>query len=814
MSIRKVYTLSDTRYTLRLLAKRPASTFLSILVLAFGLGLSIFTFTTAITFAYKDIPLPEGDSIVRLCTGESGSTCGAFRAYEFSQIRPDISALGSISVASGIIVNIESESLQVDLIATETEWELFSLAGVSAFMGRELREFDQTIESELVIVLGYDSWQSIFSSDPNILDQRIKVNGSFRRIVGVMPENYRFPANSQAWIPHRADRNNLLVNNETYTTVYARLKDGYTLNEASAELDNLYGRVRLQNPLDPEEYGSQNFVQTMSANVSTLPMALVGGRVGIMALAAMNLLSVLVFLLVSINVGTLLLARINEQIKDTAIRTALGGPTLRILIQAMSENVSIVIAGSILAILFAGLFLELLDLFLLSTVAEEIPFWINFQVDSSTLIAVLVFAVLTIVVTCIIPGWRVINGDFNSVLRDGTRGAVGIKAGRLSKNIVTLAVSLITFLLYVGTLACSFAFMYKDAYSIKEPPKLVKTDISLGANQYTSLEATQVLISIGQQLDQTNILRGSISIGFSGRLSIEPAGTESTVENGYFALVQSVLGDLQIVEASLLEGRYFETSETSVSQPVAIVSQSLAEKVWPSASAVGKELEISYNSREFTSHRVIGMVSDTLISGQSIISPQSDAVYIPMSQSSHRDVSIYAKYVGDKNEAYSTFREVIISNGIQYPIEVSDYEDDQEATIIVMNSGITLIILCGLFAFFVALMGIYGLSMNSVIMRTQEIGTKRALGATETRISREFILNGFRQVTFGVSIALIISLPLSLLVFSSASTEYLAITIPMIIGVFAILFASLLVSVYYPVMRILQQEPIEALRHQ
>ena len=810
----KLYTLLDARYTLRLLAKRPASTILSILVLAFGLGLSIFTFTTAITLAYKDIPLPEGGSIVRLCTGTSGDACGAFRAYEFSQIRSDISALDSIAVASGMIGNIESASIQVDLIVTETEWEMFSLAGVNAFMGRELREFDQTTESDPVIVLGYDSWQSIFGSDPDILDQRIKVNGSFRRIVGVMPEDYKFPANSQAWIPLKNQISKPLENSEIYVTVYARLKDGYTRNDASSELENLYKRIRLRYPLDPEEYGSQNFVQTMSANVSTLPMALVGGQVGVLALASMNLLSILVFLLVSINVGTLLLARINEQIKETAIRTALGGPVLRLLIQTMSENLFIVIAGVLLAILFAGLFLDLLNLFLLSTVAEEIPFWAHFEVDSSTLIAVLVFTVLTVFVTCITPGWRVVNGDFNSILRDGTRGAVGIKAGRVSKNIVTTAVSLITLLLYVGALAGSLALMYKDVYSIKAPPNLIKAEISLSANQYTDVEATQVLRSIGRQLDRTNTLDGSISFGSSGRLSIKPAEAVSTVENVSIALVQSVLGDFNVIEASLLEGRYFDTNETSVSQSVAIVSQTLAEKVWPSASPIGRELVILYSSTEVTRHRVIGMVSDTLISGRSILTPQSDAVYLPMSQSLHREVSIYAKYVGGKNEAFSTFREVILSNGVQYPIEVLDYEDEQEASIIAMNSGITLIIICGLFAFFVALMGIYGLSMNAVIMRTQEIGTKRALGATETRISREFILDGIKQIAFGVLMALIVSLPLSLLVFSSASAEYLAITIPMIIGVFLILFASLSVSVYYPVRWILRREPIEALRHQ
>jgi len=814
MSTGKLFTLSDFRYTLRLLARRPASTILSILVLAFGLGLSIFTVTISNTFAYKDIPLPKGDSIVRLCTGESSSACGPFRAYEFSQIRFDVTSLDSIAITVGSIANIESDSLQVDLIATATEWEMFSLAGVNAYMGRELREYDQNTEAEPVIVLGYDTWRNIFNNDPNILDQRIRVNGSFRRIVGVMPKEYKFPANSQAWIPLGTKQSNPLVNDETFVTVFARLKDGYTRKEASAELNSLYKRTRLQNPLEPEDYGLQNFVQTMSANISTLPMSLMGGRLGIMALAAMNLLSALVFLLVSINVGTLLLARINEQIKDIAIRAALGGPEIRLLIQTMSENLFIAITGGLLAILFAGLFLDLLNLFLITTLLEQIPFWLDFQVDASTQMAVLVFIVLTIVVTCIIPGWKVVNGDFNSILRDGTRGSVGIKTGRASKNIVTLAVSLITLLLYVGALSGSFALMYKGAYSVMEPPNLVKTEVSLDTNRYTNNEASQILRSVDQQLAQTSSFDGSIIFGSSGRLTINPVEAIGNDVSRYVALVQGVLGDLEVVEASLLEGRYFDTSETSVSQSVAIVSQTLAEKIWPSVSPIGREIMISYDPVESTRHRVIGMVSDTLISKRTILSPQSDAVYLPLSQSLHKNVSIYAKYVGSKNEAFSTFREVIQSSGIQLPIEVVDYEDDQDSFIVAVNSGLTIIAFCGLFAFFVALMGIYGLSMNAVIMRTQEIGTKRALGATEARISREFILSGCRQVAFGVFIALTISLPLSLLIFSSASAEYLAVAIPTIIGVFSILFGCLLASIYYPVRRILQQEPVEALRHQ
>lgn len=814
MSIRSLITTSDLKYTLRLLVQRPGSTLLSILVLACGLGLSIFTVTTAFTFAYKDIPLSNGEAIIRVCTGEKGNACGPFRAFEFLQIRSDISLLSSIVVGTSSLVHVESEGLQVDLIASETESGMFALSGVSAYLGRELREIDENADAEPVIVLSYDVWTSIFNSDPSIVDRTIRVDNEFRTVVGIMPDLYRFPANSQAWIPLKNSLSNPLENSKAYVTGYARVKKGVDKSEVSQEIDNLYKRMRTLYPLEPEEYGMQNVEQINSASVSTLPMALMGGRTGLIALAAMNMLSVLIFLLVSINVGTLLLARINERIKDIAIRAALGGPTPRLLVQTMSENIAITIAGGGLAILFAGFFLDLLNIFLTSTVKEEIPFWAVFTIDPSTFIAVVIFVFLTILVTCLIPGWRVVNGDFNSILRDGTRGAVGLRAGRASKNIVIAAVSLICLLLYAGALAGSFALLYKDAYSVEEAPNLIATELSLSSDQYTSNETLQLYRAISQELEQTDNILGSIIFGTNGRLGVGVDSSIGEAESGYVALAQSVFGSLKIVNAGLLEGRYFDDSDGVESPHVAIMSYSLTEKIWPNQPAIGKMIYFSDIGGERVNRRIVGVVTDTLISGQSILSPQADAVYIPMAQSLHMDSSLYVKYVGDSAESRSILRDVIYSNGIQNPIQISNYEEDQEAVVSVMNAGISLIMFCGLFAFFVALMGIYGLSSNAVVIRTQEIGTRRAIGATEARISKMFMNNGLKQVACGVLISAVISLPLSFLVFSSASTEFVVVAIPMVLVLGGTLFLSLIVSIYYPIQKILKMEPIEALRHQ
>lgn len=807
-----IFTKSDFNYTLRLLGKRPGSTLLSVLILAFGLGLSIFTITTAYTFSYKNIPLPGGKSVVRLCTGSENSSCGPFRAFEFSEMRSEVATLEDITVSTASQVYVETPSFSGNLLATTAEWGLFPLSGVNAHIGRSLREFDGNIGSEPVVALSYDTWRVISNSDTDIVDKTIRVNGEVRKVVGVMPEGYRFPSNSQVWMPIQESLVSPLQNDQVYVTAYARLKNGVSHESASAELNNLMRRVRSAYPLDVDEYGAQNVEHINSARVSTLPMALLGGRTGLLALTSVNVLSIFIFLLVCINVGTLLLARVNERIKDVSIRTALGAPMHRLLIQTMSENVFISIFGGVLAVLLAGFFLEVLNWFLNSTLSNDIPFWVIFGVDASTILGVVIFIILTIFLTCVVPGYKILNGDFNAVLRDGTRGSLGIKAGKASGYIVVAAISLISLLLYVGALAGSTAILYKNAYSGRDVENLVGAEFSLSPDQFSLAERNQIFESVSQQLKSAGNIENALLFGSAGRHEIRMESTVAEGESGHEALIQGTYGDLQAVGSTLLEGRYLTQQDVAEGPQVAIISQSLAMRIWPGESAVDKRILVNGGGYEQSWRRVVGVVSDTIISGQSILTPQSFAAYLPLSQTQQFDVSVYVKYLGNTNQASSALRDVLSANGAEPPVQVVNFADDIDSAVKAMNSGVTLIIVCGLFALLVALTGIYGLTSNAVILRTQEIGTRRALGATDKRISKAFILVGLKQVLIGILVTTVLCLPITYLFFSSASPEYIAIALPLLFLLISALVASLLIAIYIPIRAILKMEPMEALR--
>ncbi|MCG8413000.1 MAG: hypothetical protein MI746_02175, partial [Pseudomonadales bacterium] len=137
-----LFSKSDFKYTLRLLAKKPGFTLLSVIVLAGSLGLSIFTFTMSYTMAYKPLPLNNGESIVEICAGETINSCLGFKAFEFAEMRQDITSLDNIGVYSSEDVYIERQELVTEVSAVYTEWTMFQLSETNALIGRTLQPFD------------------------------------------------------------------------------------------------------------------------------------------------------------------------------------------------------------------------------------------------------------------------------------------------------------------------------------------------------------------------------------------------------------------------------------------------------------------------------------------------------------------------------------------------------------------------------------------------------------------------------------------------------------------------------------------------
>ena len=191
----------DLRYGFRQLGRSLGFTILTVLVLAGGLSVSIFTFSFLYTAMFKPLPVPQGEEVVRLMTTRDGRPVGLIDAADLAAVRPGITTLAEVGAFtdSQLVIGIDAGTRTMS--ATATEWNIFGVTRTPPFMGRGFTLDDQVVGAEPVIVLTYAAWQAVFGGDPSVLDRVMQVNGAATRVIGIMPAGYAFPVQTDAYVP-------------------------------------------------------------------------------------------------------------------------------------------------------------------------------------------------------------------------------------------------------------------------------------------------------------------------------------------------------------------------------------------------------------------------------------------------------------------------------------------------------------------------------------------------------------------------------------------------------------------------------------
>ena len=817
-----ILSKSDLKYTFRQLAKAPGFTLLSIIVLGCGLGISLFTFSFIYTMAFKPVDLPDGDRIVEICARGALGSCMPFKAFEFAVIRDDIHSLENIGVYNmKYQVWVQSDDVFYEAMVAQTEWNMFRFTDAGVVAGRTLQESDQLADAEPVAVLSHDFWQLAFDGDLAIVGSYIALGGEPTRVVGVMPPGFTFPRWSDIWVPAKADLINPAANGMTLITPFAYLKSGISTAEANQEISNLVFNMRQQFPLvdDDRFTEDQRSINDASAGfVTSLPMKILRNVGDQLFLGGMAILSFILFLLACINIGTLLLARTNERLKDVSIRVALGAPKRRLLCQTMSESIVIAVSGTLLAVLLTGLWLEVLNIFLTFLLGEEgLDFWMVFKVDTFTLVIALLFAVFTVLITSALPSWKLINGNFNSVMQDGTRGALGLRTGRFSRMLVVVAVTLISIVLYVFITFGSVMWSMGNTFRLVDPDGIFSSEIETRNLYANAVERLQFFQSLEDRLQQHPDVSGVLMAGMTGRQTVEVDGVSYLTEQDKpTAPVQIISGDIGILGASLLEGRLLDGRDNQSTAPVAVVSRALAQKLWPGQSPISQSLRIGIpeqrgQSRVFT---VVGMVSDSPIDGDDMFKQEFDMVYLPLGQLDSLDITAIISSQASARTATKILGDTVLSLNTGVEFSILSWVQNRQMISFLILAAIGVFSAIGVFAFLVSIAGVFGLTKNSIVLRTQEIGTRRALGAPDRLISRSFMRHGARQTLMGILIAFFICAPFSYLIASAAGANFILPGLMMSLIGLVIFLIAVLIAIHRPIKSLLRKEPGELLRYQ
>ncbi|MCG8415579.1 MAG: ABC transporter permease, partial [Pseudomonadales bacterium] len=718
-------------------------------------------------------------------------------------------------------VYIERQELVTEVSAVYTEWTMFQLSETNALIGRTLQPFDHREDAEPVALIGFNLWQSFFDGAESVVGSSVSINDVLTRIVGIMPEGYLFPDTAQLWLPISDSILQPLNNDLILVRAFGKLDEAYTRKDANDEINRLMLRTRELYPAETRAdfYDSEilrRINQVDSGHVTTFQMRNMGGVPGLIALGAINLLSLLVFLLACINVGALLLSRVNERLRDVSIRVALGAPRRRLLLQTMSESMAISVLGGIIAVLLAGIGLELLNFFI-SSLVEQAQFWFVFAIDSSTLLAVVVFVVCTPLITSALPCWRIINGDFNAAMSDGTRGAQGLRSSKFSKLLVIVAITLVTLLLYVGSVVGAGAYRFKQALSVTDGEDQILSSLQLSSTRYSDEEQIGFYRSLLNSLEQSPDVSTPLLTVLRGRVNVDALTYGTSAQS---VVSTEVLGSLAAYGHQLLEGRPINAGDVVTGAQVAVISSSLANRLWPDRSAIGQELRISEDTQVDTpSLQIVGVVSDSnlteIMSRQLFLNSITEAIYTPLKPSDMDEVIIQVAHRGDEDRTASELHRAIQNLDSTLIYDVGAWESRITAGNRAINSLIGVIIGCGLFSFLVAIAGIYGLTKNFIDLQVQEIGTRRALGAADTKLQRTFVFEGGKQALIGFVAALIITSPITFFLFIGTELTVVDTNGALVIAAVAcILLGTVLSAIVHPIREILKLEPIEALRHQ
>lgn len=806
---------SDINYAFRLLSKSPGFTVLTTLVMACGIGLSVYLFSFMNSMLYKEFPFEDGDSLMRISNTVNGEISSSMALHDIEEIREQLEGVSEFTRYRRMTVNVNGRDGARQFVAYNVEPSFHQLTRIVPAMGRDFVISDMSKGALDVAMINHDIWQNQFAGRADVLGQNIRIDGKEHEIIGVMPQGYYFPDYADLWLPLRDDAKLLPRGEGQRATVAYHLNDGFYEEDIDKQLQQIMARIE-------EQYPKSN--TSVGAKTHTIQMSM--GEGGQPVIYALHVAAILILILASINVGNLLLTRALERGKETAIRVALGAPRYRLVSQMLWESIIICTTGAFIGLLVLGWGLEVTAGVVGRFFLDGSPFWWSFGIDSYTLKLFFGFLFFTVIVTGLLPAWKNSGGDFNAVLRDGTRGALGKKAGRLNKLLVVSEIFLSITILILAAVFMLAAWKSANGVYGGDTEGMLRARIEMTAQKYQTPEQKAAFINRLQTELEQSALTGDVVIAsalpsdFSEQIGLEIRQMEYVQDNNNsLPKVNNVIHSVNTLEAlniKLKAGRYLNTSDQGANKTSVVVTDSLATRFFPDGNAIGQQIRFA-STKDTASPwlTIVGVVGHVAHSDQiNDVNATMPSVYRPFSQEPRHYAIVAFRMKADRLQSIKEFRNILQKmDPDMAPYGLETYKEFVERRNGPMSFISNVFLMFGLAALVLAASGIYGVMSNTISQRIQEIGVKRALGASEGLIMKEFLKSGLWQLLMGAVPGLLIGGGIGFAMAGAIGGSQTDIVV-IAVSITSILSLVVLLATLIPTRQALECEPATALHYE
>ncbi|MCI0336773.1 MAG: ABC transporter permease [Acidobacteria bacterium] len=804
----------DIRYGLRMLMKRPGFTLIAVITLALGIGANTAIFSVIYAVMLRPLPYWESERLVMIWeTDNPGREPGSVAPANFLDWRAQSRTLEDMAASRHWGFNLTGRDRPEQLNGAVVSTNLFPVLGVKPILGRAFRPEEGQPGSSRVVILSEGLWQRRFGADPNIIGQELTLNAERFTVVGVMPEEVRYPEETQLWVaprrlvpdfPLNPTADATQIRGHQYMRVIGRLQPGATLKEAQAEMDTIARRLAQQYAASNADAGVL-LVPLRDQLFGNLPQSLriLFGAVGF------------VLLIACANVANLLLARAAVRQKEMAIRAALGAGRIRLARQFLSESVLLALLGGC-----AGLLLALWGIGPLAALGPQSLRAINdLGVDGRILAFTLLVSVMTGIFFGLIPALQASKPDLNESLKETGRTAVGgLRRNRIHSLLVVSEIALSLVLLIGASLLIKSFWRLQQVNPGFNPERALTMNLSLPASSYP--DKYQQASFFARVLQRIGALPAVESVGGISRLPLRGGNSSRsfTIE-GRPPAARNPVADFRVITPGyframgipLMKGRVFNEKDNQHSPGVAIVSEAMARRYWPNEDVIGKRLTISLSDGDLPCE-VIGLVGNVRHSGLEI--EAAPEMYVSYLQSPWPSMTLVVRSAADAGTIMAAVREGIWAEDKNQPISsVTTMEQLITASTAARRFNMLLLALFAGVAVILAAVGIYGVMAYSVSLRRQEIGIRMALGARSRDVFKLVAGQGLRLtltgVVIGLAVASVLTRLLSNLLYGVSATD------PATFVAIALLLALIsMLACYIPARRATKVDPMVALKYE